>query len=212
MDALAVLDQQQADADGQDIEEDHEAARIGAHFQTEAAEEEHHRDNDDDGAQGMAAPADEHVEGFAAAHPAPAVIVEIEAEGLGEEQQGVEEHDVLEEARHVPHERRVEREQGESQQAAQRRRRGVGHAEQAGELVGQLIEAFIAVAPADDLDDHGEQRHAQHKSPEEEVHLRQKPDKFARIQSHELAVFVDVLSQGGECCQGGAHAQGKRQA
>ena len=50
---------------------------------------------------------------------------------------------------------------------------------QLGELVGEVVVALVAVQLADELDDQREDRHRQHEGREQQVQLRQHPDRDA---------------------------------
>ena len=126
----------------------------------------------------------------------PAVIIKIQRKGFAEEEQRIEKHDILEDACHVAHDGRVKREQGEGQKAAQRRRDRIGDAQQAGELISQFVEFIVAGFPADDFNDHREQRHAEDEGAEEQVHLRDEPNQPPRIETPDLAIDIFFLGMG----------------
>ena len=117
--------------------------------------------------------------------PVPAVVPEVHGERLGEEQSRVEPHRGREDPAHERPEPRVERDQEEEQQAAQEGRRREGRERELDELVGEPVVAPTLLAvhpdpPADELDDDGEDRHAQDERGEVQVDLGDHPDREPR--------------------------------
>ena len=152
------------------------------------------RDEEDRGAEEVGEDAQPHVDPLAGARqPVPAVVPEVDDEGLQEEQRGVEPHARREDRAHVGPELRVEGDQEEEEQPAQERGRREGREGELHELVGQPVEApplgrVEAGPPGHDLDDDGEDRHAQDERGEVEVDLGDDPHRQPRADVGEGAV------------------------
>ncbi len=108
---LRIANDVQTDTGRQEIQQRHERPRIAAHLGAERTEEERQTKDNDRNAQALTGEAYSVCEGLSTLQPVPAVVVKIKQEGFGKEQQGIHEHDVFEQTRHVAHERRIECEQ-----------------------------------------------------------------------------------------------------
>ncbi len=123
----------------------------------------------------------------------PAVVVGVQEERLGEEQQHVGRERRREHVHQVVHELRVEQHQHEEQERPEGRGERERHGQELGELVRQLVVALVPVQPADELDDQGEQRHRQHEGGEQQVQLRQHPDGDAAADHRKAPIgLLDV--------------------
>ena len=107
----------------------------------------------------------------AALQPMPAVIVYVEYRALGEEQERVVKHRVLEHARQIEEQAGVEDDQAEHEEAAEDCSQGIGGDADLDELVGHVVVALVALGHTDGLDDQHEDRHRQHKGGKPEVQL-----------------------------------------
>ena len=115
----------------------------------------------------------------------PAVVVGVEEERLGEEQQHVGQKRRREHAHQVVGELRVQRDEHERQERAEGRREREGDREQLREFVGEPVVSRITGLVADRLDDEREDRHGQDEGREQEVELRDRPDRDAAADDRE---------------------------
>jgi len=118
----------------------------------------------------------------------PAVVVEVEREGLEEEQPGVDPRRVLEDGKQVGEEARVERGEEEQQDGAPDGRRAVGHEQETREFLAQPVVALVAAEDADRFRHDGEHRHAQHERRKHQMDLRRDPHRRPGPDDRELAV------------------------
>ena len=106
----------------------------------------------------------------------PAVVVGVEEEGLGEEQQDVREEGRGEHAHQVVRELRIQDDEHERQRRAERRGERERDREQLRELVREPVVSQVAGLVADRLDDEREDRDGQDEGREQQVQLRDHPD------------------------------------
>ena len=109
----------------------------------------------------------------------PAVIVGVEEEGLGEEEQHVREKRGREHAHQVVRELRIQRDEHEGQERAEGRGEREGDREEPRELVREPVVPQISGLVADDLDDECEERNGKDEGREQQVELRDRPDGHA---------------------------------
>ena len=122
--------------------------------------------------------------------PVPTVVIEVEREGLEEEESGVQPHRHGEDLCEVAEQRRIDRNQQEDEDAAPNRGGGVGDEQQPRELLRELVVPVLASKDADGLCYDGEHRHAQHESGEQEMHLRCDPHGGPSPDDREIAVVA----------------------
>ena len=123
----------------------------------------------------------------------PAVVVGVEEERLGEEQQHVRQKRRREHAHQVVGELRVQSDEHERQERAEGRRQREGDRKQLRKFVGEPVVAQITGLVADRLDDEREYRHGQDERRKQEVELRDRPDRDAAADDREppvLGLFV----------------------
>jgi hypothetical protein len=111
--------------------------------------------------------------------PVPAVVPEVDREGLGEEQHGVDPVGREEDGRHVRPKLRVVADEEEQQQRAEEGGGGEGGERELDQLVREPVVLLVPRAPADDLDDDGEDRHAEDERGEIQVQLGDRPHREA---------------------------------
>jgi hypothetical protein len=103
-----------------------------------------------------------------------------------------------EDRRHVRPELRVVADEQEQEERAEQRRRRERRERQLDELVREPVVLGVTGAPADDLDDDGEDRHAEDEGGEVQMELGDRPDRQPRADQRECAVcrvFGRVLGQ-----------------
>ena len=118
----------------------------------------------------------------------PAEVIQIHAEAFAEEQKDVDHHGGEEDTGQEIHECGIEADQEEHQDAAEDGGGGKGDAEQAGELVRQVVVLLILGSGAQDFNDEDEQRHADHEGAEHQVQLRDHPHRHTAPDDREIAV------------------------
>jgi hypothetical protein len=123
-----------------------------------------------------------------ARQPVPAVVPEVDREGLGEEEEGVHPVRREEDRRHVRPKLRVVADEQEQEEGAQEGGGGERGERQLDQLVREPVVLGVTRAPADDLDDHGEDRDAEDERGEVQMELRHGPDREAGPEHRELAV------------------------
>ena len=138
----------------------------------------------------------------------PSVVVQVEREGLEEEESRVHPHRHAEHLREVAEEGGIDGDQQEQQDAAPDRGGRIGDQQKPGELLGQLVVALLAPEDADRLGDHREHRHAQHERGEEQVHLGGDPHRGPSADDRK----VSVVAPGGHLGERGLghHQEGER--
>ena len=109
----------------------------------------------------------------------PAVVIGVEEERLEEEEQDVGKKGRGEHAHHVVGELRIQDDEHERQERAERRGERERDREQLRELVREPVVAQISGLVADDLDDEGEDRNRQNEGREQQVELGDRPDRHA---------------------------------
>ena len=109
----------------------------------------------------------------------PAVVIGVEEEGLGEEQQHVREKRGREHAHQVVRELRIERDEHERQERPEGRGEREGDREELRELVCEPVVSRVSGLVADHLDDDGEERNGKDEGREQQVKLRDRPDGHA---------------------------------
>ena len=109
----------------------------------------------------------------------PAVVVGVEEKGLGEEEQDVREKGRGEHAHHVVRELRVQDDEHERQRRAERRGQRERDGEELRELVGEPVVSLVSGLVADRLDDEREDGDGQDEGREQQVQLRDHPDRDA---------------------------------
>ena len=109
----------------------------------------------------------------------PAVVVGVEEEGLGEEEQHVREKRRGEHAHQVVRELRIQRDEHERQERAEGRGEREGDREELRELVREPVVSQISGLVADRLDDEREDRNGKDERREQQVELRDRPDGHA---------------------------------
>ena len=107
----------------------------------------------------------------------PAVVVRVEEERLEEEQQNVGQKRRREHAHQVVRELRIQHDEHERQERPERRGQREGHGEELRELVRELVVSHVAGLVADHLDDEREERNGQDERREQQVELRDRPDR-----------------------------------
>ena len=128
----------------------------------------------------------------------PAVVVQVEGEGLEEEESYVDPHGDLEDLGKVDPEVGEDRDEEEGEDRPPDCRGGVRHEQQPGELLRKLIVLRIPPEHADGLGDNREHGHAEHEGREEQVDLRGDPDGHAPPNQGEVSVASagDILRPG----------------
>ena len=106
----------------------------------------------------------------------PAVVVGVEEEGLGEEEQDVREERRGEHAHQVVRELRIQDDEHERQERAEGRGEREGDREELRELVREPVVSQISGLVADRLDDEREDRDGKDERREQQVELRDRPD------------------------------------
>ena len=119
----------------------------------------------------------------------PAVVVRVEEEGLGEEEQHVREERRREHAHQVVRELRVENDEHERQERPEGRGERERDREELRELVREPVVSRISGLVADRLDDEREDRDGQDERREQQVELRDRPDGDAAADDRERAVL-----------------------
>ena len=119
----------------------------------------------------------------------PAVIVGVEEEGLGEEEQHVREKGGGEHAHQVVRELRIQNDQHERQERSEGRREREGDGEEPRELVRELVVSRISGLVADHLDDECEEGHGKDERREQQVQLRDRPDRHTTANDRERPVL-----------------------
>ena len=109
----------------------------------------------------------------------PAVVVGVEEEGFGEEEQDVREEGGREHAHQVVRELRIQDDEHERQERAEGRGEREGDREELRELVREPVVSQISGLVADRLDDEREDRDGQDERREQQVELRDHPDGHA---------------------------------
>ena len=109
----------------------------------------------------------------------PAVIVGVEEEGLGEEEQHVWEEGGGEHAHQVVRELRIQNDEHEREERAEGRGEREGDGEELRELVREPVVSQISRLVADRLDDQREDRDGKDERREQQVELRNRPDGHA---------------------------------
>ena len=109
----------------------------------------------------------------------PAVVVGVEEEGLEEEQQDVREKRRGEHAHQVVRELRIQDDEHERQERSERRGQRERDGEELRELVGEPVVSHIPGLVADRLDDEREDRDGEDERREQQVQLRDRPDRDA---------------------------------
>ena len=109
----------------------------------------------------------------------PAVVVGVEEEGLGEEEQHVREKGGGEHAHQVVRELRIQNDEHERQERPEGRGEREGDGEQLRELVREPVVSQISGLVADHLDDEREDRDGKDERREQQVELRDRPDGHA---------------------------------
>ena len=119
----------------------------------------------------------------------PAVIVGVEEEGFREEEQDVRQERGREHAHQVARELRIQNDEHERQACAERRGEREGHGEQLRELVREPVVSHVSCLVADRLDDDREDRDGEDERREEQVQLRDRPDRHAAADDGEPPVL-----------------------
>ena len=119
----------------------------------------------------------------------PAVVVGVEEEGLGEEEQDVREEGRREHAHQVVRELRIQDDEHERQGRAEGRGERERDREQLRELVREPVVSRISGLVADRLDDEREDRDGQDERREQQVQLRDHPDGHAAADDGERPVL-----------------------
>ena len=119
----------------------------------------------------------------------PAVVIGVEEEGLEEKQQYIWEKCQRKDAHQIVGELRVQDDQHEGQESAERAGERERDRQQLGELVRQAVVALVLGAEADELDDQREHRHREHEGGEQQVELRHDPDRDAAADLGELPIL-----------------------
>ena len=119
----------------------------------------------------------------------PAVVVGVEEEGLGEEEQHVRKKRGGEHAHQVVRELRIQDDEHERQERAEGRGEREGDREQLRELVREPVVSHISGLVADRLDDEREDRDGKDERREQQVELRDRPDGDAASDDREGAVL-----------------------
>ena len=109
----------------------------------------------------------------------PAVVVGVEEEGLGEEEQHVREKGRGEHAHQVVRELRIQNDEHERQERPEGRGEREGDGEQLRELVREPVVSQISGLVADHLDDEREDRDGKDERRKQQVELRDRPDGHA---------------------------------
>ena len=109
----------------------------------------------------------------------PAVVVGVEEEGLGEEEQDVREEGRREHAHQVVRELRIQNDEHERQERSEGRGEREGDGEELRELVREPVVSQISGLVADRLDDEREDRDGKDERREQQVELRDRPDGHA---------------------------------
>ena len=125
----------------------------------------------------------------------PAVVVGVEEEGLGEEEQHVREKRGREHAHQVVRELRIQRDEHERQERPEGRGEREGDGEELRELVREPVVSRVSGLVADHLDDDGEERNGKDEGREQQVKLRDRPDGHAAPDDGEgsvLGLLVDL--------------------
>ena len=118
----------------------------------------------------------------------PAVVVQVEGEGLEEEESYVDPHGDLEDLRKVDPEVREDGDEEEGEDRSPDRRGGVRNEQQPGELLRELIVLLVSPEHANGFGDDCEHRHAEDESREEKVDLRRPPDRHTPPDKGEISV------------------------
>ena len=119
----------------------------------------------------------------------PAVVVGVEEEGFGEEEQDVREEGRGEHAHQVVRELRIQDDEHERQERAEGRGEREGHREELRELVREPVVSQISGLVADRLDDEREDRDGKDERREQQVELRDRPDGHAASDDGERPVL-----------------------
>ena len=141
----------------------------------------------------------------------PAVVVGVEKEGFGEEQQDVREERGREDAHQVVRELRIQDDQHERQRRAEGRRQRERHRQELGELVREPVVSQIPGLVADRLDDEGKDGDGEDEGGKEQVQLSDHPDRDAAADDREpailrlhvglvLGLFRGRSRRGSRCC------------
>ncbi len=158
----------------------------GAHHEGEPRVGDEHHDRAPDVEQNPQSPVSPL---GAAVFPAvPAVVVQIEGEGLEQKQSGIQPHRWAEDRRQVAPESRVQGREEHRQQGAPDGRGAVRHEQQPGELFRQAVVALFLVEDPDRLGDDGEHGDPQHEGGEHQVHFCRDPHRRARADAWEVPV------------------------
>ena len=119
----------------------------------------------------------------------PAVVVGVEEEGLGEEEQDVRQERRGEHAHQVVRELRIQDDEHERQERAEGRRERERDGEQLRELVREPVVSQVSGLVADRLDDEREDRDGEDERREQQVQLRDHPDGDAAADDGEGPVL-----------------------